>query len=49
VQGYSLAQIQAFIAAICNAEKAQLRNAIIAARAAQAEGKDFKKLIKDLA
>jgi hypothetical protein len=49
VQGYSLAQIQAFIAAICTAEKEQLRSTIIAARAAQAEGKDFKKLIKDLA
>ena len=48
VQGYSLGQIQAFTAAVCTAERAQMRNAMIAARAAQAEGKDFKKLMKDL-
>jgi hypothetical protein len=43
-----LAQIQAFIAAACRAERTQMRNAMIAARAAQAEGKDFKKLMKEL-
>jgi hypothetical protein len=36
------------MAAIARSERLRMRDAIIAARAAQADGKDFKKLMKDL-
>ena len=47
MQGYTLPQVEAFLAAVADEEKAAARMAMIIARAAQAEGKDFKKMLKE--
>lgn len=47
MQRYTLPQIEAFLEAIADEEKAVARMAMITARAAQAEGKDFKKMLKE--
>lgn len=47
MQRYTLPQIEAFIQAVADEEKATTRQMMIACRAAQAEGKAFKKILKE--
>lgn len=47
MQRYTLSQIEAFLDAIADEEKSAARLRMITARAAQAEGKDFKKMLKE--
>lgn len=49
VQEYSLRQIETFLAAIDQEDRASNRVALIAARAANAKPEDFKRLIKEFA
>ncbi|WP_313284629.1 hypothetical protein [Stutzerimonas kunmingensis] len=49
MQDYSLRQIETFLAAIDQEDRAANRVALIAARAANAKPEDFKRLLKDFA
>src|SRR5690606_8288787 len=48
VRDYSLGQIEAYLAAIDHEARERHRMALIVARAAQADGKHFKKILREL-
>lgn len=48
VQDYSLQQVETFLSAIDQEDRAANRVALIAARAANAKPEDFKRLLKDI-
>lgn len=45
--GYGLAQIEVYLSAIDQEERARQRLALITARAARADGKQFAKILKE--
>ncbi|WP_324730972.1 hypothetical protein [Pseudomonas paeninsulae] len=47
MRDYSLAQIETYLSAIDQEDRARNRLAMIVARAAQAEGKQFSKILKE--
>lgn len=49
IERYSLPQVELFLAAIDQEERAANRVALVAARAANAKPEDFKRLLKDFA
>jgi hypothetical protein len=47
VQQYSLPQLESFLAAVADQEKAEQRMAMITARAAKAPAKKFKEILRE--